>query len=317
MFRTSAIKQWALLAFSLALLPCAAQAQTGAPAPLTAQAAPLRIAHRGGTGDAPENTVTAIRAALANCVDAVWVTVQLSRDGVPVLYRPATLDALTNASGPVSAQTAAQLAQLDAGWKTGNSAGNSAGGAATPWRGRGIGIPTLEAVLRGFPETVFFIDLKSPDAPPNEMAQALAGVLQATASLTRTRVYSTDERYLGALPAQVKRFESRDLTRSVLAQSALAHRCELPPAKDADRERWFGLEMKRDVEVVEKYTLGEARSRAQLVWDQEAIDCFRRQGPVHIVLFDINSEADYRQAKTLGADAVMINSPAQFRAIAR
>ena len=313
MFRTSAIKQWALLAFSLALLPCAAQAQTGAPAPLTAHAAPLRIAHRGGTGDAPENTVTAIRAALANGVDAVWVTVQLSRDGVPVLYRPATLDALTNASGPVSAQTAEQLAQLDAGWKT----GNSAGGAATPWRGRGIGIPTLEAVLRDFPETVFFIDLKSPDAPPNEMAQALAGVLQATASLTRTRVYSTDERYLGALPAQVKRFESRDLTRSVLAQSALAHRCELPPAKDADHERWFGLEMKRDVEVVEKYTLGEARSRAQLVWDQEAIDCFRGQGPVHIVLFDINSAADYRQAKTLGADAVMINSPAQFRAIAR
>ena len=310
MFRTSAIKPWALLALVLAWLPGAAQAQS-------VLAAPLRIAHRGGTGDAPENTVTAIRAALANGADAVWVTVQLSRDGVPVLYRPATLDVLTNASGPVSAQTAAQLAQLDAGWKTGNSAGNSAGAAATPWRGRGIGIPTLEAVLRGFPETVFFIDLKSPDAPPNEMAQALAGVLQATASLTRTRVYSTDERYLGALPAQIARFESRDLTRSVLAQSAMAHRCELPPANDVDRERWFGLEMKRNVDVVEKYTLGEARSRAQLVWDQEAIDCFRGQGRARIVLFDINSEADYRQAKALGADAVMINSPAQFTTIAR
>ncbi|MBS1229453.1 MAG: glycerophosphoryl diester phosphodiesterase [Proteobacteria bacterium] len=282
-------------------------------ASVAADAEPLRIAHRGGTGDAPENTVTAIRAALANRVDAVWITVQLSRDGVPVLYRPATLDVLTNASGPVSAQTAAQLAQVDAGWNTGKSAGS----AATPWRGRGIGIPTLEAVLRDFPETVFFVDIKSPDAPPHAMAQALAGVLQATGSLTRTRVYSTDQRYLGALPAQVNRFESRDLTRGVLAQSAMAHRCELPAADDGGGERWFGLEMKRDVEVVEKYTLGEARSRALLVWDQEAIDCFRSQGRARIVLFDVNSEADYRQAKALGADAVMINSPAQFRAIAR
>ena len=281
-------------------------------APLPAHADPLRIAHRGGTGDAPENTVTALKAALANGVDAVWVTVQLSRDGVPVLYRPATLDALTNASGPVSAQTAAQLAQVDAGWKMGKGAGDT----TTPWRGRGIGIPTLEAVLRDFPETLFLLDIKSPDAPPQAMAQALADVLRATASLARTRVYSTDERYLGALPAEVARFESRDLTRSILAQSTMAHRCELPPPA-ADRERWFGLEMKRDVEVVEKYTLGEARSRAQLVWDQEAIDCFRHQGPVRIVLFDVNSEADYRQAKTLGADAVMINSPALFTAIAR
>ncbi len=75
--------------------------------------------------------------------------------------------------------------------------------------------------------------------------------------------------------------------------------------------------MKRDVEVVEKYTLGEARSRVQLVWDQEAVDCFRAAGPARLVLFDIKDESDYRAAKALGADAVMINSPARFRDIAR
>lgn len=274
---------------------------------LTANADPLRIAHRGGTADAPENTVTAISRALDNGVDAVWITVQLSRDGVPVLYRPAALEALTNGSGAVSAHSAAELARLDAGWKFG--AGD------VSWRGRGIAIPTLAEVLRRFPQTFFFVDIKSPDAPPQDMAQALAEVLRATASLHRSRVYSTDERYLKALPAEVNRFESRDLTRTALAQVAMSHRCELPDAPD--RERWFGIEMKRDVEVVEKYTLGEARSRVQLVWDQEAVDCFRAKGKARIVLFDVNSASDYLQAKTLGADAVMINSPAQFRAIAR
>ena len=52
-----------------------------------AWAAPQLIAHRGGTGDAPENTLPAIKLALENNAEAIWVTVQLSRDGVPVLYR--------------------------------------------------------------------------------------------------------------------------------------------------------------------------------------------------------------------------------------
>lgn len=289
----------------LAALLCAAT--------VAATAAPLRIAHRGGTDDAPENTIVAVRTALENGADAVWITVQLSRDGVPVLYRPVTLDVLTDATGKVSAYSADELARVDAGAK--------AGGPAMPWRGRGIGIPTLAEVLRTFPETRFFLDIKSPDAPPAVMADALAGVLQATSSGTRTRVYSTDQRYLDALAPQIARFESRDLTRTALAQSAMAHRCVLSEAPAAPnnsaRERWFGFEMKRNVEVVEKYTLGEARSRVQLVWDQEAIDCFRAGGPVHLVLFDINSESDYRAAKALGADAVMINSPALFRDIAR
>lgn len=44
-------------------------------------ASPQLIAHRGGTGDAPENTLPAIELALKNRADAVWVTVQLSKDG--------------------------------------------------------------------------------------------------------------------------------------------------------------------------------------------------------------------------------------------
>ena len=69
--------------------------------------------------------------------------------------------------------------------------------------------------------------------------------------------------------------------------------------------------------VVVIYTLGVARSKAQLVWVKEAMECFRSKGDVRVVLFGINSEADYRQAKALGADAVMIDSPQKFRAIPR
>ncbi|WP_259745192.1 glycerophosphodiester phosphodiesterase family protein, partial [Pseudomonas protegens] len=60
---------------------------------------PLIVAHRGGAADFPENTLLAIDNALGNRVDMLWLTVQLSRDGVPVLYRPADLSANTQATG--------------------------------------------------------------------------------------------------------------------------------------------------------------------------------------------------------------------------
>src|ERR1700722_8355454 len=96
-------------AFCSALMSgCAAPPAASVDASLTAL--PQIIAHRGGTGDAPENTLEAIRLALEHHADAMWLTVQLSKDGVPVLYRPADLSALTDAGGPVSATTGGGLA---------------------------------------------------------------------------------------------------------------------------------------------------------------------------------------------------------------
>ena len=71
---------------------------------------PEIIAHRGGTADDPENTVIAIQTSLDNGADAILVTVQQSKDGVIVHYRPSDLKSLTEKSGPVSAYAAAEQA---------------------------------------------------------------------------------------------------------------------------------------------------------------------------------------------------------------
>lgn len=266
-------------------------------------ASPTIVAHRGGTGDAPENTLAAIGKALENKADAIWITVQLSKDGVPVLYRPADLKALTNATGPVSTYTAAQLNKLDAGYSFGKP--------DFPYRNKGNGIPTLESVLKKWPETFFFIDIKSPDAAADKMAAALEAVLKKTRSLSRTRVYSTDEKYLHALPADIARFASRDATRTTLANITMNHQCSIPVNEKSDR--WYGLELKREVDVVEKFTLGEGHSRAILSWDKEAMDCFRAAGGAHIILFGVNMPEDFQKASELGADGVLVDSPAAFK----
>ncbi len=108
------------------------------------------VAHRGGTGNAPENTLDAIRDAIAHHADAMWLTVQLGKDGVPVLYRPADLSALTDASGPVSARSAAELARVNAGWAF--KARDVQGGDDYPYRRRPVGVPTVQIVAANIPD---------------------------------------------------------------------------------------------------------------------------------------------------------------------
>lgn len=264
------------------------------------QATPLVIAHRGGTGDAPENTLMAVEKALGNHAEAIWLTVQLSKDGIPVLYRPSDLSSLTNLKGAVSSYDAIQLANADAAYQF--------GAPDYPLRGRHIGIPTLEQVLKRWPETFFFLDIKSPDAEPNIIAKAIHGVLRNSAALHRTRFYSTDARYINALPQDIARFESRDTTRTLLANITMAHICGITSSDH--RERWYGLELQSKVDVVEKFTLGEGHSKATLLWDREAMSCFRSQPGAHIILFGINDADSYHKALELGADGVLVNSPA-------
>ncbi|WP_236307727.1 glycerophosphodiester phosphodiesterase family protein [Enterobacter bugandensis] len=272
-----------------------------------ASASPAIVAHRGGTADAPENTLPAIKLALENKADIVWITVQLSRDGVPVLYRPAELKALTNLQGKVSQYTVEELAKADASVK---------------WKDKGLPkdmlntpVPTLKSVLAAWPDTRFFIDIKSPDADPATMGNALLNVLKETNSLNRVRVYSTEDRYMEALPVEIPRFVTRSETRTRLATISLSHEC-LPPSQKMD-DYWYGLELNRKVEVVEKFTLGEGVSPATLTWDKEAVDCFRSQGNAHLIFIGVNSEEDYQKAKTLGAEGVLVDSPAKAKSWAK
>ncbi|MGN6030519.1 MAG: glycerophosphodiester phosphodiesterase [Thermomicrobiales bacterium] len=76
-------------------------------------------AHRGASREYPENTLAAFGRALELGVPGIELDVHLSADGVPVVLHDETVDRTTNASGPVSAFTAADLAALDAGGREG------------------------------------------------------------------------------------------------------------------------------------------------------------------------------------------------------
>ena len=75
----------------------------------------LNIAHRGASGNAPENTFAAFELALAQGADGIEFDVHLSRDNVPVVIHDARLERTTSGHGRVRNHTAAALAKLDAG----------------------------------------------------------------------------------------------------------------------------------------------------------------------------------------------------------
>ncbi|KAM7371996.1 hypothetical protein PAMP_009196 [Pampus punctatissimus] len=72
------------------------------------------VAHRGGSHDAPENTLSAIREASRNGATGVELDLSFTADGVPVLMHDETVDRTTNGSGPVNKMQFSQLRRLDA-----------------------------------------------------------------------------------------------------------------------------------------------------------------------------------------------------------
>lgn len=76
---------------------------------------PRLVAHRGHAQRFPENSLSGIRDALHCGADDIEVDIQLTRDGVPVLYHDASLARVSGVSGSILDLTAAEAYPLPAG----------------------------------------------------------------------------------------------------------------------------------------------------------------------------------------------------------
>ncbi|MFH1571052.1 MAG: glycerophosphodiester phosphodiesterase family protein [Gemmatimonadota bacterium] len=77
------------------------------------------VAHRGASGDFPENTAAAFQEAIRLGVDAIEPDVHLTADQRLLVIHDPTVDRTSDGTGRVAEMTMAQLRQLDAGaWKS-------------------------------------------------------------------------------------------------------------------------------------------------------------------------------------------------------
>ena len=141
---------------------------------------PLIVAHRGAATRAPEHTIPAYEAAVAEGVDALWLDVQESADEQIVVLHDPRLERTTSGHGPVREHTIRELKRLDAGRWFG-------------WRYRGQRIQTLSEVLERFRDRVgFVVALRAgSDVYPGIEERAL-GLLHLHGVADRTLVASYD-----------------------------------------------------------------------------------------------------------------------------
>jgi glycerophosphoryl diester phosphodiesterase len=175
------------------------------------------------------------------------------------------------------------------------------------YRGKGLKIPSLQDIF-----TKFILDIKSPDADPKIMANMPVTLIDINNMSDNVMIYSTEIRYLRALPDHITKFEPRYRTRKILANTIMANECQNPTSDGfaTVNVKYHAFELRRDVKVIEELTLRKAGTWAKLVWNQQAMNCFKKNNDTKVLLIGINSADDYQIAKDLNADYVMVDSPA-------
>lgn len=139
---------------------------------------------------APESTIPALWAALGAGADGLFLTVQLTKDGVPVCCRNETAKETCGDPTPISDLTLNELQSLDAGKAFRSTALDSDGnpvsyGQDNPWSGGNGGKiplyhPSLEEVLRLFSRRARIV-VAFPEFPiQEEQYKELASLIKET-----------------------------------------------------------------------------------------------------------------------------------------
>ena len=116
---------------------------------------PLVVAHQGGEGERPSNTMIAFRNALAVGADVLDADMHMTADGVLVLIHDETVDDTSDGSGAVRNMTLDELRRLDFAYTF-----STDDGMTYPYRGQGHGIVTVDELFSEFTATRFGIEIK-------------------------------------------------------------------------------------------------------------------------------------------------------------
>lgn len=129
---------------------------------------PLVIAHQGGDGLWPGDTMYAFEHAADLSVDVLEMDLHITKDGVLVISHDETVDRTTNGSGEIESMTLDEIKLLDAGYNWSED-----GSRTYPYRGQGITIPTLKEVFQEFPDYHMTIEIKKTEPSMAESFCAL------------------------------------------------------------------------------------------------------------------------------------------------
>jgi glycerophosphoryl diester phosphodiesterase len=254
-------------------------------------ARPHLFAHRGASGEAPENTMPAFERAVASGVPLLEMDCHASADGEIVICHDALLDRTTDVSGPLKERSFAELERIDAGYRF-----TPDGGESHPFRGKGVRMPRLAEVLASFPGIRINLEIKQGGPPI--AAEVLRLIRDANAGERVLLAAESDE-----IMAEIRALEPETATGSSLGDAVAFFRAiaddllaDFEPAGDALQiPSHFGAD--------------------PLVTEQSVAAA--RQVGIAMHIWTINDPAEMRALLAAGVDGVMSDFPGRLVAEAR
>ncbi len=250
---------------------------------------PLVMAHQGGNGLWPDNTLYAFEQAAGLGVDVLEMDIHSTADDVLVVIHDSTVDRTTDGSGAVQDLTLAELQALDAAydWAPDNAQGLELG-ETFPYRGQGITVPTLEELFVAFPGMPMNIEIKQ--AEPS-IAAPLCRLIREHDMAESVLVVSFHEeatREFREVCPEVVTGTTQNEVIALFALSKLSLEGAYGPAAGA-------------VQVP------EYRSGLHVL-TKRFVDAAHKRG-LQVHAWTINNEADMRRLADLGVDGIITDRP--------
>jgi len=156
---------------------------------------PEVIAHRGGDGQWPGETMRALRGAVKSGADFLEMDVFLSRDGVLMLMHDHEVDRTTEGRGVVNELDSEYLHCLNAGhkWSPDGKSHPFEGKSVTSPEYRDLRVPHLGEVFDEFPNARMVIEMKKADKSP---AAALSKMIRERGMTNKVLVASFAGKFL-------------------------------------------------------------------------------------------------------------------------
>jgi glycerophosphoryl diester phosphodiesterase len=252
---------------------------------------PHLFAHRGASGEAPENTRVAFERAVESGIRYLEMDCHATADGELVVLHDADLARTTDADGPVRERRFAELERIDAGHRF-----SPDGGKSFPFRGRGVRIPRLVEILAAFPEARLNLEVKQ-DEPP--IAEEVVRAVRRAGAERRVLLAAEEEPVL----AKLRALDPGTALGSSLEDVVEFVRAGAEGRMASHRPRGHALQ-------IPPVALGQPLVTPELL-------AGARHHGVFVHVWTINEPAEMRRLLALGCDGVMSDFPARLIAAAR
>jgi glycerophosphoryl diester phosphodiesterase len=260
---------------------------------------PRVIAHRGASGEQPENTLVAFRAAAEAGASYFELDVHMTRDGVIVVSHDAELSRTCGLDAAIRDLTLAELKRADAGWRFSASTATSAAAPVTasdgafPFRGRGIEVPALAEVFAAFPERRYIIEVKQ--STPS-LVDALLDVIERAGMRRRVFIASEEQ-----APIDEMRALAPALPTGFPYHEIAGFMVSLAPGAEPYHPRGDALQIPPEYESWRLVT-------------PESVAAAHRLG-VEVHVWTVNDAAEMRAMLELGVDGIITDYPARLLAL--